>query len=41
MELVLKTSGQQCLAGSNPAPSAQGHKENREREDQQHAASRG
>lgn len=23
MELVLKTSGQQCLAGSNPAPSAQ------------------
>gem|GEM_PF-1495034 len=22
MELVLKTSGQKCLAGSNPAPSA-------------------
>ncbi|MEY5017917.1 MAG: hypothetical protein RL431_966 [Actinomycetota bacterium] len=24
MELVLKTSGQKCLAGSNPAPSAEG-----------------
>lgn len=23
MELVLKTSGQQCLVGSNPTPSAE------------------
>ena len=25
MELVLKTSGQKCLVGSNPTPSAKNH----------------